>query len=1130
MAWTSEWNLNSPVITWTQGGPISLTPDLCNVETLVVDFNDLEGAIPDIQLPLLKHLNLAGNNLAGAIPPFTNLGSLEEVFFSVNKLVGPVPNFASLPNLKKLHFHTNNIAGGLPNFSNLPNLRELSASNNKIDNLPIFTFFDASNQPFDLIEVDSNRLTFDDILPLFDLNYSTNGVLRYQGQDSVFTDTTISVTLGGNKTIDLGFDEGVTNNIYIWYKGNTPIDTVIGDNSRTFSNIQSNQLGTYYVKVTNPMAPQLTLHSRPITLTTIPPCDPQEDRMILMDFYNAMGGNTTGFGWDVDDHWGMGNNLQNWYGIQVNAQGCVVTIDLDDNTPNPDWQASPNGQGNNLIGQLQLPLFNLPYLEKLYLRNNAGITGPLHGAIGDLTQLKELSLSKTGLIDSIPASIGNLDNLVYFEIDHTNISGPLPDAIGSLPALRYLEIDNNPNLNGNLPNTLGNLINLQGFYANHCDFDGPIPPGLAMLPQLNTLELQHNRLEGTVPVFSGPVLLGLRLDTNRLENLPPLMLNSLGNNTWQGLQVQMNRLTFEDILPNMGIFNSNPPSNYAGQDSVFVDTTVTLNIGDIFRIDMGIDTGVSPANQFTWYKIGNSNPVTPPIANNGNILNVNNNSDAGIYYCRITNPGAPELTLISRPITLVVDACPSSTLDSTALLAYPACAEESNSATVVLLPFNIPSPIAFSYRVDNGIVESLTLPVVGGAVNFQTSGPLSPGSHSLQVFNITDANNCLYTSTFIQNIDVFPPSSASHILPTLCSGDSIVVNNTVYNEANPSGSEVLPNADVNGCDSTILIFISFISEAVGNLSQAICQGESLTVNGTIYDENNPNGTEFLPNGSWQGCDSMLNVSLSFHPLAVSNQNQVLCTGGSLTVNGVVYDEDNPTGTETIPGGSWLGCDSTVHVDLSFGAVATGTLSQVLCAGESLTVNGTVYDASNPSGSQTFPNGSWQGCDSMLNVSLSFHPLSVSNQDQVLCTGGSLVVNGVVYDEDNPIGTETIPGGSWLGCDSTVHVDLSFGAVATGTLSQTLCPGDSLTVNGTVYDALNPTGSQSFPNGSWQGCDSMLNVSLGFHPLAVSNLNQVLYGRQPDGERRSVTTRTTPSARRPSPAAVGLAATRRYTWT
>ncbi|MBK8566728.1 MAG: leucine-rich repeat domain-containing protein [Saprospiraceae bacterium] len=173
-AWTAEWNLSTPVDTWTQGGDISLTTDQCNVETLINDFNDLEGYIPDLQLPLLKHLNLAGNNLTGAIPSFTNLRSLEEVFFSFNNLAGPVPNFDSLPNLKKLHFHTNNITGTLPNFSSLPNLRELSASNNKIDNLPIFTFFDASNQPFDLIEVDSNRLTFEDILPLLNLNYGTN--------------------------------------------------------------------------------------------------------------------------------------------------------------------------------------------------------------------------------------------------------------------------------------------------------------------------------------------------------------------------------------------------------------------------------------------------------------------------------------------------------------------------------------------------------------------------------------------------------------------------------------------------------------------------------------------------------------------------------------------------------------------------------------------------------------------------------------------------------------------------------------------------------------------------------------------------------------------------------------------
>ncbi|MBK8566729.1 MAG: hypothetical protein IPN76_26210 [Saprospiraceae bacterium] len=476
----------------------------------------------------------------------------------------------------------------------------------------------------------------------------------------MFTDSTILVILGGSKTIDLGFDETVSNNVYVWFKGNTPIDTVIGDNSRTFSNIQPNQLGTYYVKVTNPMAPQLTLRSRPITLTATPPCNPQQDRTNLINFFDAMGGN----GWDKDDNWGMGNNLQNWYGIQVNAQGCVVTIDLDDNTANPDWAASPNGQGNNLIGQLPQALFNLPYLEKLFLRNNVGITGPLPNTIGDLIQLRELSLSKTGLTSAIPANIGNLYNLVYFEIDHTNISGPLPVAIGSLSALRYLEIDNNPNLNGNLPNILGNLLNLQGLYANHCDFDGPIPPGLAMLPQLNTLELQHNRLEGTVPVFSGLVLQGLRLDTNRLENLPPLMLSSLGNNPWQGLQVQMNRFTFEDILPNMGIFNSNPPSVYHQQDSIFAYDTITINVGDNLIIDLNIDDGVTN-NTYTWYHQalppnGPFNSVANSNGPNSNIFSLPNihNTGAGRYWCEVNNPNASQLTLHSRWVLVNLN-CPA---------------------------------------------------------------------------------------------------------------------------------------------------------------------------------------------------------------------------------------------------------------------------------------------------------------------------------------------------------------------------------------------------------------------------------------------------------------------------------------
>jgi gliding motility-associated-like protein len=326
---------------------------------------------------------------------------------------------------------------------------------------------------------------------------------------------------------------------------------------------------------------------------------------------------------------------------------------------------------------------------------------------------------------------------------------------------------------------------------------------------------------------------------------------------------------------------------------------------------------------------------------------------------------------------------------------------------------------------------------------------------------------------------------------TLCPGGSLTVNGTVYNEANPSGTEILQNASINGCDSTVNVNLSFNSVVVGNFTQSLCPGTSIIINGTTYSESNPSGSETFPGGSYLGCDSTLNVNLSFYPLAVFDLNEMLCTGGSITVNGTVYDEANPSGTEILQNASVNGCDSIINVSLSFASQVVNNLDSVLCPGSSLSVNGTVYNAGNPSGSETFIQGSYLGCDSIVNVNLSFYPPAEFDWVQTLCTGGSLTVNGTVYDETNPSGTEILQNASVNGCDSIINISLSFDQAVVTSINSTLCSGESIVVNGNTYDETSPSGAEIFPMGSYLGCDSTVLIDLSFYPPAVGNLVQTL---------------------------------------
>ena len=65
---------------------------------------------------------------------------------------------------------------------------------------------------------------------------------------------------------------------------------------------------------------------------------------------------------------------------------------------------------------------------------------------------------------------------------------------------------------------------------------------------------------------------------------------------------------------------------------------------------------------------------------------------------------------------------------------------------------------------------------------------------------------------------------------------------------------------------------------------------------------------------------------------------------------------------------------------------------------------------------------------------------------------SVIVNGTVYDADNPVGTEVIEGGTAFGCDSIIEVNLQFAENLTEYLIFDYAEGESITVAGTVIDA------------------------------------------------------------------------------
>ncbi|MCB0644156.1 MAG: hypothetical protein KDC44_21075, partial [Phaeodactylibacter sp.] len=233
--------------------------------------------------------------------------------------------------------------------------------------------------------------------------------------------------------------------------------------------------------------------------------------------------------------------------------------------------------------------------------------------------------------------------------------------------------------------------------------------------------------------------------------------------------------------------------------------------------------------------------------------------------------------------------------------------------------------------------------------------------------------------------------------------------------SNPMGAEILVGGSSQGCDSIINVALTFFPEAPGSLNLELCEGESILVNGTTYDASNPSGTEVLAGASINGCDSILQVAVSFLANTQSNLDLTLCPDESIMVNGTTYDATNPTGTEVLAGANMNGCDSIIQVNLTYFEAASAVLNLSLCEGEAIIVNGTTYDQSNPSGTEVLVGASSEGCDSTIQVTVAFLPPATSDLNFTICENENIIFNGTTYDASNPSGTEILTGGAFNGC-------------------------------------------------------------------------------------------------------------------
>ncbi len=673
----------------------------------------------------------------------------------------------------------------------------------------------------------------------------------------------------------------------------------------------------------------------------------------------------------------------------------------------------------------------------------------------------KIELNAIDMFGTLPSNFGdgNLTQLETFHIANNDLSGTLPDSIGSISPLTSMWIDGN-NFSGSLPESFGDLDNLETFFLDENQLTGKIPISFLNMSNLEYFEFFDNLID-SVP------------DLSSMTTIRP-----------NRLVMQINRLTFDDILPNWGPALND---NYFPQDSVNAPYTVNLTTGSSYTLDLGFDNAITTST-YEWFRNGVPYDTT---TENKLVFPSVSMADAGVYRCKVTNSIATQLTLHTRPVTINV-TCGTSINDIRDSLCIGESINvnmtnynQSNPTDTIDLttPDGCDSVIYINLFYPEGdAIENFSDTICVGDTIFVNGDPYYQGNDfGFYFFEDSSAYGC----DSILNVNIhFYPNSPPGIYPEMiCPGDTLDYMGEQFYAGKETGLVTVTDKDINGCDSIVNVFLSFFTPAVETFDQTLCIDDSITINGTIYHALNPSGRDTIPNIFPPFCDSIIIVDLKFDNFSTGEYRDTLCAGDSITIDGVVYNEINPTGQDTMSGTNM--CDSIVSIFLEFYPSAIDTFATTICLEDSVEVGGQFYSFNRPK--DTLYTTTSNGCDSTLFIDLQFFPKVEVPYTQDLCPTDSVIINGTVYKVGKTSGTEVFENATANGCDSTVIVTINILPEAMETIDPTLCFGDSININGTFYHDGNRTGTERIPGAAPNGCDSVLTVNIDFHPRAEGSL-------------------------------------------
>ncbi len=158
---------------------------------------------------------------------------------------------------------------------------------------------------------------------------------------------------------------------------------------------------------------------------------------------------------------------------------------------------------------------------------------------------------------------------------------------------------------------------------------------------------------------------------------------------------------------------------------------------------------------------------------------------------------------------------------------------------------------------------------------------------------------------------------------------------------------------------------------------------------------------------------------------------------------------------------------------------TRTMDTLVCENDVLNWENQTIDKE---GQYTVQLQNKYGCDSTIILNVKHLPIAHMTVDTMLCEGETLDLHGQRYSDPGVYELKLTNG---LGCDSLVEVNLGFHPVYHTKIDTSICEGESILIG---KEELSKEGTYAFNLVSGQDCDSMLDVTLKIIPPSTMTLD------------------------------------------